>query len=116
MWIYAFLSITGAIFITIIYNIIGDVVILNALFIGFVRILWGIAIAWIVFACHSGIGGFVNEFLSCRLWKPVGRIGYSLYLVHPVLMYNFNASKERPINLEMPQMVKIKIIEGRKFS
>ena len=106
MWTYAFLSIAGALFITNIYAIIGDIVIFNSLLIGFVRILWGISVAWVIFACHSGFGGFLNEFLSSKYWLPAGKIGYSFYLVHPVLMYNFNSSSEHQVNFDLPHMVR----------
>jgi peptidoglycan/LPS O-acetylase OafA/YrhL len=109
MWVFTFLTITSATFVTINYDIVGEVVILNAFFIAFSRIVWGLSIAWVIFACHNGSGGFVNKFLSCRWWIPVGRIGFSLYLIHPVLMYNFTAMD--PTNLDTGHIVSvIKII------
>lgn len=109
MWMFAFVTIALAAFISIIYDFIGKDFALNAFLISFSRIVWGVTIAWVIYACHSGYGGFVNKFLSSRLWIPVGRIGFSLYLVHPVLMYNFAAMD--PTNFDTSHMVKaIKII------
>ncbi|XP_045604426.2 nose resistant to fluoxetine protein 6 [Procambarus clarkii] len=45
------------------------------------RFTWGAVMAWVVFACHYGYGGLVNEFLSHPIWQPMSRLTYSLYLV-----------------------------------
>lgn len=103
---WSFLIIASMFFVRVNYNIIGENIFLNALNIGFSRILWTVHVAWIIFACHSGIGGFVNKFLSSKVWIPMSKIGYSFYLVHPILMYNFNASREVQINLDLPNMVR----------
>lgn len=44
------------------------------------RPLWGVAIGWIIFACHRGYGGFVNLFLSHAYWQPLARLSYAMYL------------------------------------
>jgi peptidoglycan/LPS O-acetylase OafA/YrhL len=85
------------------FDIVGGNPIINALFLGFMRPLWAIAIAWVVYECHRGSGGFVNEFLSSRLWKPLAKLGYCMYLVHPVVMYIFHAME--PTNYEISHMV-----------
>ncbi|XP_038210028.1 O-acyltransferase like protein-like [Zerene cesonia] len=46
------------------------------------RPLWGLAVAWIIFACVSGYGGPVNWFLSLPVWKFPSRVSYAVYLVH----------------------------------
>ncbi|XP_055842822.1 nose resistant to fluoxetine protein 6-like, partial [Episyrphus balteatus] len=46
------------------------------------RVTWGIALSWIIFACHFGFAGLVNAFLSHYIWQPLGRLTYSMYLVH----------------------------------
>ncbi|ROT66810.1 putative nose resistant to fluoxetine protein 6-like [Penaeus vannamei] len=48
---------------------------------GLQRSVWAACLAWIVFACHNGYGGFVDRILSHPVWQPLGRITYSLYLV-----------------------------------
>uniref|UniRef100_A0A183D6F2 Lysophospholipid acyltransferase n=1 Tax=Gongylonema pulchrum TaxID=637853 RepID=A0A183D6F2_9BILA len=42
------------------------------------RTIFALAIAWLVYACHTGYGGFVNAFLSCRLFLPASTLCYSV--------------------------------------
>ncbi|XP_058454323.1 nose resistant to fluoxetine protein 6-like [Malaya genurostris] len=46
------------------------------------RVIWACCISWIVFACVNGYGGPVNSFLSLSAWQPLGRLSYSMYLLH----------------------------------
>ncbi|XP_042213223.1 nose resistant to fluoxetine protein 6-like [Homarus americanus] len=48
---------------------------------GFQRFAWGSAVAWVVYACHNGAGGLVNDFLSHPVWQPLSRLTYTIYLV-----------------------------------
>ncbi|XP_066977829.1 nose resistant to fluoxetine protein 6-like [Macrobrachium rosenbergii] len=48
---------------------------------GLHRPAWGAALAWVVFACYNGYGGFVDDFLSHPVWQPISRLTYSIYLV-----------------------------------
>lgn len=52
--------------------------------------MWAAATGWIIYSCHAGINKSINEFLSHKFWIPFGRMGLSVYLVHPVI-YRFNA-------------------------
>lgn len=54
---------------------------------GLSRILWSIALCYIIFACVHNSGGPVNWFLSHPLWQPIQRLSYAMYLVHfPVIV------------------------------
>lgn len=53
------------------------------------RFAWGVALAWVVFACKEGFGGWVNDILSWRAWLPLSRVTYSAYLLHPIVIYIF---------------------------
>lgn len=46
------------------------------------RILWSIALCYIIFACVHNSGGPVNWFLSHPLWQPFSRICYAVYILH----------------------------------
>ncbi|XP_058817531.1 nose resistant to fluoxetine protein 6-like [Topomyia yanbarensis] len=46
------------------------------------RVIWACCLGWIVFACVNGYGGPVNTFLSFPAWQPLGRLSYSMYLLH----------------------------------
>uniref|UniRef100_A0A182JAD6 Nose resistant-to-fluoxetine protein N-terminal domain-containing protein n=1 Tax=Anopheles atroparvus TaxID=41427 RepID=A0A182JAD6_ANOAO len=46
------------------------------------RVAWAGAVGWIIFACVNGYGGPVNLFLGAAIWQPLGRLSYSIYLLH----------------------------------
>ncbi|XP_066977840.1 nose resistant to fluoxetine protein 6-like isoform X2 [Macrobrachium rosenbergii] len=48
---------------------------------GLHRPAWAAALAWVVFACYNGYGGFIDDFLSHPVWQPMSRLTYSIYLV-----------------------------------
>lgn len=57
-----------------------------ALYNAVARDAWAGSVAWVILACVSGWGGFVNTFLS---WSPfvfLGRLTFMAYLIHPVLL------------------------------
>ncbi|KAF6205201.1 hypothetical protein GE061_019368 [Apolygus lucorum] len=58
----------------------------TAMYVSLGHTAWGAALAWIVIACTSGYGGWVNSLLSCKLLQPLSRLAYCAYLVHPVIM------------------------------
>ncbi|XP_076053954.1 nose resistant to fluoxetine protein 6-like [Oratosquilla oratoria] len=47
---------------------------------GFHRTAWALAVAWVVFVCHTGYGGAVNAFLSYPAWQPISRLTYAIFL------------------------------------
>lgn len=55
------------------------------------RFAWGVFVAWVVFACYYGYGGWVNSFLGHPAWAPLGRLTYSAYLLHPIILTIFIA-------------------------
>lgn len=58
------------------------------------RTLWAIGLSWIVLACLTGHGGFVNVVLSWRGLVPFSRLTYSAYIIHPVVMAIFYGSRQ----------------------
>lgn len=58
----------------------------NIIYGTFSRFVWGLAVAWVVYACHKGYGSLVNKFLSASYWIPLSRLTYSAYLLHPIVM------------------------------
>ncbi|MFH4974940.1 hypothetical protein AB6A40_001649 [Gnathostoma spinigerum] len=50
------------------------------------RTAWAIALAWLIYACHTGVAGFINTFLSFRVFLPLSSLCYAVYLSHmPVI-------------------------------
>lgn len=54
---------------------------------GLHRTAWGLAVAWVIFACVTGYGGFINTFLSYPGFIPLSRLTYAGYLVHINVLY-----------------------------
>ena len=54
----------------------------NALYAGFHRLGWSLALGWVIFACCRGYGGWINEFLSWSAFKPLSKISFILFLIH----------------------------------
>lgn len=63
------------------------------------RIVWALAVGWVLFACVTGYGGFVNTFLSWKPFIPLSRLTYCAYLVHPIIMVSFYLDSRYPIYL-----------------
>ncbi|KAK7095323.1 nose resistant to fluoxetine protein 6-like isoform X2 [Littorina saxatilis] len=50
------------------------------------RQVWGACVAWVVIACVTGNGGFVNTILSWSALVPLSRLTYCIYLLHIMMM------------------------------
>ncbi|XP_022092124.1 nose resistant to fluoxetine protein 6-like [Acanthaster planci] len=61
------------------------------------RYAWGVALAWVTFACKYGYGGWINNFLSWTFWVPLARLTYSAYLFHPIVLMTFYLNFGTPI-------------------
>ncbi|GFR85794.1 nose resistant to fluoxetine protein 6-like [Elysia marginata] len=62
-------------------------------------VTFGLGIAWAIFACLTGNGGIVNTFLSWRVFVPLSRMSYSIYLVHIPVIYLFIFHQEGAITM-----------------
>ena len=51
----------------------------------FHKTAWSLALGWIVFSCHKGYGGIVNDFLSWRAFLPLSKLTFAAYLNHITL-------------------------------
>lgn len=84
----------------------------NAVFLAFHRLIWSLAIAWIIFACHQlKTGGVVKWFLELRQFQPICRMGLSLYLVHPLYQISTMMNLKQSIFMSYGQMVSSRILD-----
>jgi peptidoglycan/LPS O-acetylase OafA/YrhL len=64
-------------------------------------ILYGLSFifanTFIIYACHSGYGGMVNDFLSSKLWIPVSKMALSIYLFGMIAQGVLTGSKLHPL-------------------
>lgn len=60
------------------------------------RIFWSISVAWITFACSTGRGGILNQFLSWEGFVPLSRLSFGVYLIHyPFFILKYHIARER---------------------
>ncbi|KAI6198377.1 Nose resistant to fluoxetine protein 6 [Aphelenchoides fujianensis] len=48
------------------------------------RTVFSLALGWLIYACHTGIGGPFNAILSMRALLPLSSLSYSAYLIHMI--------------------------------
>ena len=60
---------------------------INALYSSTHRTIWSLGLAWLIYACVTGQGGFVNSFLAWKGFVPWSRLTFMVYLVHPWLIW-----------------------------
>ncbi|KAK3701463.1 hypothetical protein QZH41_014540 [Actinostola sp. cb2023] len=83
----------------------------NIIYATFSRFSWAVALAWVIYACHTGYGGehglqltvsmlplgLVDKILSARFWMPLSRLTYGTYLVHPIVIGTFFAGFQHTV-------------------
>lgn len=78
--------------------------VVNIIYLSVSRIIWTLYVAWVASVCHYGHGGWVNAVLSHNIWAPLARLGYSTYLVHPILIKLYLSSLGTPPYLSLQLM------------
>ena len=85
----------------------------SVLFLAISRTSWALCLSWLVIACASGNGGFVNWLLSLKFWAPLGRLTYCAYLLHPIVtvvcQFNFTST------IHFSQVLPIYLFIGNVF-
>lgn len=69
---------------------------IHSIFIASSQFGWSAAISWIIFSCHCGYGGVVNGFLSLSVWKPLSKIGLSIYVTHVLGILAIFGTQKQP--------------------
>ncbi|XP_048778807.2 nose resistant to fluoxetine protein 6-like isoform X3 [Ostrea edulis] len=64
------------------------------------KIVWGACICWVIFACATGNGGFINTLLSWSPFVPLARLSYCIYLIHPIVMFVYIGSQRSHYNMD----------------
>ncbi|KAL0275852.1 UNVERIFIED_CONTAM: hypothetical protein PYX00_003579 [Menopon gallinae] len=66
----------------------------SSFYISFHRIGWGAGISWIILSCLFGYGGAVNSILSWKLFIPLSRLTYCIFLCHMAIQqYQLGTSR-----------------------
>ncbi|CAN7993530.1 unnamed protein product [Ixodes hexagonus] len=53
--------------------------------------MWALAVAWVLYACATRHARLLNDWLSWGPLKVVGRLSYSMLLVHPLVIVSQKA-------------------------
>ncbi|KAK4883484.1 hypothetical protein RN001_006803 [Aquatica leii] len=61
--------------------------------------IWALGLSWIVVACTTGYGGFVNKLLSASVLYPFSRVTYCAYLLHTIVIRGMVMSMDQPLHL-----------------
>lgn len=56
------------------------------------RVAWTLGVAWMVICCCTGHGGIINYILSWKIWVPLGRLTFVVYLIHPLVQVSVVAN------------------------
>ncbi|CAI2354843.1 unnamed protein product [Caenorhabditis sp. 36 PRJEB53466] len=59
----------------------------KATYFNFSRLLWAVAVSWVIVANHMGWGGPIDAFMSHPVWQPFGRLSYCTYIVHWMVLF-----------------------------
>ena len=73
----------------------------SALYAGMHRFGWGMSVSWVVLACTMGHGGFVNTFLSWKVFIPLGRLSFCVYLISYWLQSLFYLSARQDVSYDL---------------
>ncbi|XP_076346880.1 nose resistant to fluoxetine protein 6-like isoform X2 [Tachypleus tridentatus] len=69
------------------------------------RTMWAVGLAWLIFACVTGHGGFINTILSWGFWIPLSRLSYCAYLIHPLILFWYFQSRNSLLYFSHETMV-----------
>ncbi|CAL1284190.1 unnamed protein product [Larinioides sclopetarius] len=58
----------------------------TAVYNGLNHVLTSCSVAWIIFVCVTGQGGFVDRFLSSKIFIAISRLSYTIYLIHLIML------------------------------
>ena len=66
------------------------------------RAAWSVSLAWLTLACLAGWGGPLDWLLSLPPLRPLSRLTYSAYLLHPlVILYQYR-NLETALHASLP--------------
>ncbi len=78
----------------------------NALFMSLHRIVWSLALSYIIFACeHLKSGSVVRFILSHPSWKPIGTMGLSVYITHVIFILFMIYNQKQPYDFSLGNIV-----------
>ncbi|XP_075235050.1 nose resistant to fluoxetine protein 6-like [Lycorma delicatula] len=68
----------------------------SAFYTGLQSVLWSLGMAWMIFACETGYAGPIRSFLASKLFQPLGKLTFSIYLIHGSIQYLLLGTMKTP--------------------
>ncbi|GFT13903.1 nose resistant to fluoxetine protein 6 [Nephila pilipes] len=92
-WILAALSSASVVFATgFWYRVHRPSAFETLLYAAFYKVAFTGGVAWMTFCCITGHGGIINKILSWKVWRPMGKLTFLIYLIHPILQVSYIAN------------------------
>ncbi len=73
---------------------------------GLSRFVWGLVIVWIIFACVQGHGGWINDFLCWKVFIPLGRLSFCVYVSSLSVQYMLQLTLRQPVVFDKYHVVR----------
>ncbi len=74
------------------------------------RIIWALALGYIIYACITSNGGVFGKIFSLPFWTPLSRLSFSTYLIHTSILLTYIYNQEHPIHLQDINLVLVEYI------
>ncbi len=69
------------------------------------RILWSLAMSFIIYACITSYGGVVNEFFEWNVWSPLSKLSLCAYLIQYSVYEIHKYTEARMVHLQWSNFV-----------
>uniref|UniRef100_A0A1A9X1E4 Uncharacterized protein n=1 Tax=Glossina brevipalpis TaxID=37001 RepID=A0A1A9X1E4_9MUSC len=79
----------------------------SSIYAGFHKIGWNMSVAWLILASTTGHAGWIQQFLSHRIFAPISRLTYCAYLSNGIVELYYSASSKTT-----PQMSYIRVFDS----
>src|SRR5699024_6790371 len=70
---------------------------IQAFYAGFHRLLWSVALSYLIYACETGQGGIIAKMLSHRMFVPLSKLAYLVSLLHYIVTWARTAYLRAPL-------------------
>ena len=64
------------------------------------KIIWALALGYIIYACVTSNGGIFEKIFSLSFWTPLSRLSFSTYLIHTSIVLSYIYNQEHAIHLQ----------------
>ncbi len=88
----------------------------NSFYLATFRHVFAFGVGLMIYACFNGTGGIIRWFLSHPLWKPIGRMGLSIYLVHIIYQFTILLNNQDSVHFSEFSIVRNIFLKNLKIN